>query len=153
MNVQVTNEFNNDMINQFNVICITENFWNCDKLKEINNLCRQHKVGFILSENMGLASYAFLDYGAEFIVTDKDGEACKQFIISSIEQGENPTVHVHEDKRHSYQDGDFVKFSEVEGMTQLNDLPNVEIFDTKAYSFRLKLDTSGFGAYARQGVV
>lgn len=77
MNVQVTNEFSNDMVNQFNVICVTEFFWNCDRLVEINNLCRENKVGFILSENMGLASYAFLDYGAEFLVTDKDGEATK----------------------------------------------------------------------------
>ena len=153
MNVQVIGEFNNDMVNQFNVICITENFWNTDRLVEINELCRQNRVGYILSENMGLASYAFLDYGAEFMVTDKDGEACKQFIISSIEQGENPVVNVHEDKRHSYQDGDFVKFTEVEGMTQLNDIEHIEIYDTKAYSFRLKLDTTNFGAYARQGIV
>lgn len=74
---------------------------------------------------MGLASYAFLDYGPEFKVTDKDGEATKQFIISSIENGQDPVVHVHEDKRHSYQDDDYVKFMEVEGMTELNDLPHI----------------------------
>ena len=70
-------EFSNDVIDNFNVICITENFWNTDRLTEINELCRSKKVGFILSENMGLASYAFLDYGNEFIVTDKDGEPTK----------------------------------------------------------------------------
>ena len=137
------------MVTTFNVIVVTEMFWNTDRLVEINELCRANRVGFILSENMGLASYAFLDYGPEFMVTDKDGEATKQFIISSIEQGENPTVHVHEDKRHSYQDGDFVKFIEVEGMGEINEFPHIEIFDTKAYSFRLKLDTTSFGAYAR----
>lgn len=62
-------------------------------------------------------------------------------------------MHVHEDKRHSYQDGDYVKFTEVEGMTELNDAGAIKISDTKAYSFRLELDTSGFGAYARQGIV
>lgn len=60
---------------------------------------------------------------------------------------------VHEDKRHSYQDGDFVKFIEVEGMTELNDAGAIEIYDTRAYSFRLRLDTSNFGAYTRQGIV
>ena len=100
--VEVTGEFTNEMVTSFNVIVITENFWNSDRLIEINELCRANRIGFILSENMGLASYAFLDYGPEFMVTDKDGEATKQFIISSIEQGENPTVNVHEDKRHSY---------------------------------------------------
>lgn len=46
-----------------------------------------------------------------------------------------------------------MKFIEVEGMTELNDLPHVEIYDTKAYSFRLRLDTSNFAAYTRQGLV
>lgn len=38
-------------------------------------------------------------------------------------------------------------------MTELNDVGPVEIFDTRAYSFKLKLDTTNFAAYARQGVV
>jgi len=77
VSTEVMTEFSNDVIDNFNVICITENFWNTDRLTEINELCRSKKVGFILSENMGLASYAFLDYGNEFIVTDKDGEPTK----------------------------------------------------------------------------
>lgn len=146
-------EFTTEMVQEYNVICITENFWGTLKFMEINEACRTHKVGNIITECMGVAGYAFLDYGPEFIVTDKDGEATKQFIVSSIEQGETPTVHVHEDKRHSYQDGDFVKFVEVEGMPELNEAGAIEIFDTKAYSFKLKLNTSTFGAYKRQGIV
>ena len=60
---------------------------------------------------------------------------------------------VHEDKRHSYQDGDFVKFTEVEGMVELNDAGPIEVFDCRAYSFKLKIDTSNFGQYTRQGTV
>ena len=142
-------EFTNEMVTNYNIIVITENFWNTERLVEINELCRSSKVGFIVTENMGLASYAFLDYGVDFMLNDKDGEATKSFIISSIDSGENPTVNVHEDKRHSYQDGDFVKFIEVEGMTELNDIPHIEIFDTRAYSFKLRLDTTSFGAYKR----
>lgn len=146
-------EFTDEVVKSFNVVVITENFWNTDRLTAINELCRANRVGFILTENMGLASYAFLDYGNEFIVTDKDGEATKQFIVSSVENGSDPVVHVHEDKRHSYQDGDYVKFREVEGMTELNDIPHIRIKDTKAYSFKLELDTTNFGAYTRQGLV
>ena len=118
-------------------------------LLDINEACRANNVGFILNECMGVSGYAFLDYGPKFMVTDADGEATKQFIVSSVEQAENPTVHVHEDKRHSYQDGDYVKFVEVEGMTELNSAGPIEVFDTKAFSFRLRLNTSGFGAYSR----
>jgi len=120
---------------------------------EINNLCRENNIGFILTENMGLASYSFLDYGPNFIVNDKDGEATKSFIVVGIEQGEKPQVMVHEDKRHSYQDGDFVTFVEVEGMTELNEAGPIEVTDCRAYSFCLKLDTTNFGMYTRQGTV
>jgi len=141
------------MVTNYNVVVITENFWGSDRLIEIDENCRANRVGFILTETLGLFSYAFLDYGNEFLVTDKDGEQTRQFIVSGIEKGENPTVHVHEDKRHSYQDGDFVKFTEVEGMTELNDAGAIEIFDTKAFSFRIRIDASNFGEYSRQGIV
>ena len=99
---QVISEFNNEMIGNFNVIVITENFMGISALNVINNLCRAANVGFILAETMGLSGYTFLDYGSNFIVTDKDGEMTKSFIISSIEQTDNPVVYVHEDKRHSF---------------------------------------------------
>jgi len=151
--VSVVPEFTIEMVKEYNVICITENFWSNAKLREINEMCRANRVGFILTETLGLAGYTFLDYGTDFMVTDKDGEQTRQFIVINIEQGENPAVTVHEDKRHSYQDGDFVKFVEVEGMTELNEAGPIEIYDTTAHSFRLRLNTTNFGAYKRQGVV
>ena len=151
--VRAISEFSNENVTDYHVICITENFWGQARLAEVNQIARTNSIGFILTENMGLASYTFLDYGPNFMVNDRDGEPTRQFIISSIEQGENPVVNVHEDKRHSYQDGDFVKFVEVEGMTEINDAGPIEIHDARAYSFRLKLNTSNFGAYARQGIV
>lgn len=43
---------------------------------------------------------------------DKDGEPTKQYIVTSVNKNEKNelVVTVHEDKRHSYQDGDWVKF-------------------------------------------
>lgn len=38
-------------------------------------------------------------------------------------------------------------------MVELNAQGPIEVFDTKAYSFRLRLDTSGFTPYERQGLV
>ena len=38
-------------------------------------------------------------------------------------------------------------------MTELNDAGPIEIFDCQDFSFRLKIDTSGFGQYTRQGLV
>ena len=41
----------------------------------------------------------------------------------------------------------------IEGMEELNKLGPIQIFDSRAYDFRLRLDASGFEAYTRQGVV
>lgn len=145
----LSTEFTPEMVANYDVIAITENFWHTDRLVAINEACRANRVGFILSENLGLASYAFLDYGTDHVITDKNGETTRQFIVIGVEQGVDPVVQLHEETRHSYDDGDFVKFFEVEGMTELNNLQggSVEIFDCKATSFRIKLDTSSFGEY------
>ena len=152
VDVTVTPTFTDDDISKYSVICVTENLIGLQKLIDLNEKARAAKVGFILAETLGAMVYTFVDYG-NHVIFDADGEHTKQFIISNITQEEKPTVTVHEDKRHSYKDGDHVVFREVEGMTQLNDAQPVEIFDCRAYDFKLKLDTRQFGAYVRQGVV
>jgi ubiquitin-activating enzyme E1 len=62
-------------------------------------------------------------------------------------------VTVHEDKRHKFQDGDYVKFTEVEGMTQLNTLEPTAITVIDGYSFKVHVDATNFGAYVREGLV
>ena len=48
-------------------------------------------------------------------------------MVSSITQ-ENPAiVTVDAEKRHSYEDGDFVVFREVEGMKEINNQPPMMI--------------------------
>ena len=152
VDVTVTPTFTDDDISKYSVICVTENLIGLQKLIDLNEKARAAKVGFILAETLGAMVYTFVDFG-NHVIFDADGEHTKQFIISNITQEEKPTVTVHEDKRHSYKDGDHVVFREVEGMTQLNDAQPVEIFDCRAYDFKLKLDTRQFGAYVRQGVV
>jgi len=68
---------------------------------------------------MGLAGYAFLDYGDSHTVTDANGSQTQQYIIDSITNEEHAVVILNsgDKKRHSFSEGDFVKFSEVEGMT------------------------------------
>jgi ubiquitin-activating enzyme E1 len=134
----------------YNVVCYTENFNNISHLFGVNAFCRANKVGFILAETLGLAGYAFLDYGDQHLVSDADGEPIKSFIVTSITNDEKAIVTVHEDKRHSYQEGDHVKFVEVEGMTEINNREPVEITQVKGpFAFQIKLDTKNWGTYTR----
>lgn len=94
---------------------------------------------------------------------DKDGEPTKQYIVTSVNKNDKNelVVTVHEDKRHSFQDGDSVKFQEIEGMTELNYVERAEggvethlfkIKDCKAFQFTLDVDATNFKAYERQGI-
>jgi ubiquitin-activating enzyme E1 len=119
----------------------------------LNTLCRAKSVAYISSATLGPWGYAFVDFGDNHMVNDHDGEQTKSFIVTMIEKGKQTTVSVHEDKRHIYQEGDFVKFVEVEGMTEINGSGPHKIVSTKPHSFVLDVDSTGFSEYSRQGVV
>lgn len=107
----------------FNVVTYTEIYENIDKIIEVNEFCRARNIGFILSLPYGAAGFTFLDYGTDFSINDADGEDTKAFIVVNATQTNPCIVTVHEDKRHKFQDGDYVSFREVEGMIELNSLP------------------------------
>jgi ubiquitin-activating enzyme E1 len=86
----------------YDVVCYTENLKSFKHIEEVNKFCHESNVGFILTENLGLLGYAFLDYGENHKIFDHDGENCKSFMVVSITNEEKATVTVHEDKRHSY---------------------------------------------------
>lgn len=139
----------------YHVVCYTENLSGFKNIIEANSFCHSKAVGFILCENLGLLGYAFTDFGDKHGITDADGEQCKSFMVVSVSQEEQAVVTVHEDKRHTYQEGDHVKFVEVEGMTMLNKRDPIEITRVLGpFSFKIDLDTRQEGqAYTRQGLV
>lgn len=59
---------------QFSCVCYTENFHGFDHLVEVDKFCREQSVGFLLCETLGLAGYAFSDFGKSHVITDGDGE-------------------------------------------------------------------------------
>jgi len=135
-----------------NVVCQTEIMMGGKFLdpQEIDAACREAGVGYISSQTFGPWGYAFVDYGKEHIIKDHDGEQTKSFIVTLIESKEDKTVvTVHEDKRHIYQEGDYVSFREVEGMKEINDLQPVKIVATTTFSFTVELDSSKFSPYVR----
>lgn len=149
----VLDAFNKELVANYNVVCITENFFGAAGLREINEQCRSNKVGFLLCETMGVSGYVFSDFGDQFFVNDPDGVSPKQCIVRDVTQEENGLVLCDPEKRHPYQDGDHVKFVEIEGMTEINStkeqIKPFEIFECTAYTFRIKCDTRQLGKYTR----
>lgn len=147
-----TGPLNESTLSQFSVVFLSES--DPETISRVNQFCRSQTpaIGFISCESFGVSGYAFVDFGPEFTVFDKTGEDCKSFLVAGISQDNPGVVTVHDEKRHTFQDGDFVVFREVQGMTELNDTPPRPIKYIGPYSFSIE-DTTGYSPYLREGIV
>jgi ubiquitin-activating enzyme E1 len=126
-----------------------------EKAVEFDDYCHSHQppIAFIKSEVRGLFGSVFCDFGPEFTVLDVDGEEPHTGIVASISNDNPALVSFVDDERVEFQDGDLVVFSEVHGMTELNDGKPRKVKNARPFSFQLEEDTSSFGAYVRGGIV
>lgn len=144
-------EITTEYLSGFNVV-VFHDFYDKAKLCEFDKFCRGKGIGFIVAGSLGLYGYTFVDFGDKFTVFDKNGEQNRSTIVTSITQEEKPVVSVHDEKRHGFEDGDFVMFREVQGMTQING-KTCKITVKSPFTFQIELDTRGFNAYLREGIV
>ncbi|PKA51884.1 Ubiquitin-activating enzyme E1 1 [Apostasia shenzhenica] len=126
-----------------------------EKAIEFDDYCRNQRppIALIKSEVRGLFGSVFCDFGPNFTVLDVDGEEPHTGIIASISNDNPAFVSCVDDERLEFQDGDLVVFSEVQGMTELNDGKPRKVVSARPYSFALEEDTTGFGIYKRGGIV
>ncbi len=151
MNVNVvTGPIANDLLAQYNLVYVTELILPTAQIHAMNSFCRTHSppIGFIVSLCLGLYGCTFVDFGPKFVVKDTTGEDTESHIVVFVSQGKSGVVRIHEDKEHSFNDGDYVKFREVEGMTELNAAPPMQIKVINRHSFSI-CDTSGFKEYTK----
>jgi len=129
-----------------------------DKAFEFDDYCRNHQppISFIKTEVRGLFGSVFCDFGPEFTVLDVDGEDPRTGIIASItistDSDNHTIVSCVDDERLDFKDGDLVVFSEVQGMTELNDGKPRTVMCAGPFSFCIE-DTSNFGTYTKGGIV
>jgi ubiquitin-activating enzyme E1 len=82
--VAVIPKLGKEELANYDFVCVTEVFGSIDDVIELNEAARSAKKGFLLSQTLGLAGYAFVDFGDEFLVRDADGEDTKSFIVVNI---------------------------------------------------------------------
>lgn len=85
---------------------------------KINEYCHQNSIAFISASTHGLFGNIFCDFGPEFAVVDPTGENPVSGIVAGID--EEGLVSALDETRHGLEDGDYVTFSEVEGMEGIN---------------------------------
>ncbi|CAG7907501.1 unnamed protein product [Brassica rapa] len=126
-----------------------------EKAIEFDDYCHSHQppIAFVKADVRGLFGSVFCDFGPEFAVLDVDGEEPHTGIIASISNESEAFISCVDDERLEFEDGDLVVFSEVEGMTELNDGRPRKIKSARPYSFTLEEDTTGYGTYVKGGIV
>lgn len=117
----------------------------------INEICHRLNIAFIATDIPGLFGFVFVDLGEEFQVLDSTGEQLRSGYVESVTRDANSVVTVVDSKRHDLEDGDMVRFTEVQGMEELNGAV-FKITVKGPFSFSIG-DTAGFQPYVRGGFV
>ncbi|KDQ64663.1 hypothetical protein JAAARDRAFT_28301 [Jaapia argillacea MUCL 33604] len=118
---------------------------------EINDWTHQNGVHFISAETRGLFGSIFNDFGSKFTCVDPTGEQPLSGMIVSVEKDDEGLVTTLDESRHGLEDGDFVTFTEVKGMEDLNGCEPRKVTVKGPYTFTIG-DTSSFGDYVSGGI-
>ena len=110
-------------IEKYNVVVFTE-LHPMFLIDQIDTICREKNIKFIYGICLGLVGYVFSDFGPKHIIYDETGKEIKTFLVKSITKEKNGLVtvdNIQGTNNLNIGDGDYVKFKNVEGMTELND--------------------------------
>ncbi|KAF8341326.1 ubiquitin activating enzyme [Cantharellus anzutake] len=118
---------------------------------DINDYTHGNGIYFIAASTHGLFASVFNDFGAKFTCVDPTGEQPLSGMIVSIEKGKEALVTCLDETRHGLEDGDFVTFSEVKGMTELNACKPRKVSVKGPYTFTIG-ETSSFSEYKAGGI-
>ncbi|XP_053338391.1 ubiquitin-like modifier-activating enzyme 1 [Clarias gariepinus] len=145
-----TGALSNDYLTQFQVVVLTNS--TLDEQKHIGDFCHSKGIKLIIADTRGLFGQLFCDFGEEMTVYDTNGEQPLSAMISMITKDSAGVVTCLDEARHGFESGDYVTFTEVQGMTELNGCQPVEIKALGPYTFSI-CDTTSFSDYVRGGIV
>ncbi|KAM4663872.1 ubiquitin-like modifier-activating enzyme 1 isoform 1-T2 [Discoglossus pictus] len=142
----LTDEF----LSTFQLVILTHS--TLEEQLRVDDFCHSHDIKFIVADTRGLFGQLFCDFGEEMVVMDTNGEQPLSAMISMITKDNAGVVTCLDEARHGFESGDFVTFTEIQGMTELNSCEPVEIKVLGPYTFSI-CDTTKFSDYVRGGIV
>nr|CDS33642.1 ubiquitin modifier activating enzyme 1 [Hymenolepis microstoma] len=149
LNVVGDKELTANILRNYHVVVFARG--NMHQWKNLSRICHEMKIKIVCTRTCGLFGQVFCDFGKDFIVTDTTGEQPASVFIQSIEKSTEGIVLTVEDSNHGLHDGDYITFSEVKGMTELNNCEPrmVKVIGPSAFSIG---DTSNLTPYAGGGL-
>uniref|UniRef100_A0A2K5RYN3 Ubiquitin-like modifier-activating enzyme 1 n=1 Tax=Cebus imitator TaxID=2715852 RepID=A0A2K5RYN3_CEBIM len=139
-----------DFLSGFQVVVLTNTPLE-DQLR-VGEFCHSRGIKLVVADTRGLFGQLFCDFGEEMILTDSNGEQPLSAMVSMVTKDNPGVVTCLDEARHGFESGDFVSFSEVQGMVELNGNQPMEIKVLGPYTFSI-CDTSNFSDYIRGGIV
>lgn len=138
-----------EFLSKFKVIVLTDS--SLEEQYSIGEFAHSNGIALIIADTKGLFGQVFCDFGEDFTVHDVKGEQPLSAMIASVSKEKNSVVTCLEETRHGFEDGDYVTFSEVKGMIELNGCEPRKVQVFGPYTFGIG-DTSNFSDYIRGGV-
>lgn len=142
-------ELSRDVLSRFQVVVATN--LPLSKQLEINAFTHGSGTHFITADVRGLFGSVFTDFGPKFLCNDPTGEQPLTGMIVSVDQDKEGIVTTLDETRHGLEDGDYVTFSEVQGMEELNGCEPKKVMVKGPYTFSIG-DTTGLSPYKRGGI-
>lgn len=121
-------DLSEEYVKQFTVVILTD--CNLTQQLELNELCRNNNVKFIVAQTKGLCGQIFVDFGESFRVNDLDGEPIKTGSVDFFDE-DNGIVHCSKSSPHNLQYSDYVSLSNME-----NSEFSIKIIDSVSFSLK-----------------
>lgn len=144
-----TGVLDENFVTKFRVVVLTASS-KAEQLR-ISEITHANNIALIIADTRGLFAQVFCDFGDTFTVVDTNGEPAVSAMIADVSNDKEGVVTCIDDTRHGMEDGDYVTFSEIEGMIELNNCDPMKIKVLGPYTFSIG-DTSGFSKYERGGI-
>ena len=115
----------------------------------ISDFCHKNEIFVVIADIYGLFGSIFTDFGPKFVVADATGENPVGGIVADIDS--DGLVSALDETRHGLEDGDYVTFTELQGLEKLNYAEPRKVTVKGPYTFSIG-DVSGLGQYKRGGL-
>ncbi|XP_065264857.1 ubiquitin-like modifier-activating enzyme 7 [Emys orbicularis] len=147
-----TRELSESFLAAFQVVVLSNS--PLEEQLRISDICHARSIRFVLADTKGLAGQLFCDFGENFVVDEPSEAEPVCAYVQHISQGTPGVVTCRDGQGHShgFADGDFVTFSDLEGMSQLNGCKPHAIRVLDELTLEIG-DTSSFAPYQRGGVI
>lgn len=144
-----TGPLDENFITKFRVVVLTASS-RAEQLL-LSEITHANNIALIIADTRGLFAQVFCDFGDTFTVVDTNGEPVVSAMIADVSNDKEGIVTCIDDTRHGMEDGDYVTFSEIQGMTELNNCEPMKIKVLGPYTFSIG-DTTNFSKYERGGI-